>query len=521
MRMTIFSIILAIIAIIIGYVAGYVFHKNIVEKQVDDANQSASSIIENARKQAETDRREALIEAKDESHKYRSDVEKELKKRRSEVQKQEDRLLQREEALDHKDSAIDKRESSLEKKEQRFNSEQKRLDDQQQRATALVNERQQELERVSNLSRDEAKDLILTETRDSLSDERALIIREGIAEAESQVKESSKKMLALAIQRGASDMATDTTVTVVSLPNDDMKGRIIGREGRNIRNFENTTGVDLIIDDTPEAVILSSFDPIRREIADIALKKLIQDGRIHPARIEEMVEKARKELDDTIRQTGEQTIFDLGIHSMNPELVKMVGRLKYRTAYGQNVLNHSVEVANLAGILAAELGEDVAVAKRAGLLHDIGKAAEHETDESHVQIGIDIAKKFKESSTVIDSIASHTGDQDPKYIISVLVNTANSISAARPGARSTTLQSYIHRLEKLENIANEFEGVKKSYAIQAGREVRVIVRPNKINDLKAVTLTHNIRKAVEKQLEYAGKVKVTVVREVRAVDFAK
>ncbi|WP_353990159.1 ribonuclease Y [Pediococcus argentinicus] len=519
--MNIFSIILAIIAIVVGYFGGYFIHKNIVEKQNENAKVTADSIIEDARKQAETDRREALLEAKDESHKYRSEVEGELKKRRSELQKQEDRLLQREESLDRKDNFFEKRESSLERKEQKLTSEQKHIEEQQQRASSLVEERQTELERVSKLSQDDAKDLIIEETKANLADERALIIKDGIEDAEHQVNEKAKSLIAQAIQRVATDMAAETTVTVVSLPNDDMKGRIIGREGRNIRNFENVTGVDLIIDDTPEAVVLSSFDPVRREVAHIALEKLIQDGRIHPARIEEMVEKARKELDDNIRKTGEQTIFDLGIHSMNPELVKLIGTLKYRTSYGQNVLNHSVEVANLAGILAAELGEDVTVAKRAGLLHDIGKAVDHETDESHVQIGVELAKKYKESKVVINAIESHEDDNKAQYVISVLVSAADSISAARPGARSETLQSYIHRLDKLEQLSNGFEGVKKSYAIQAGREVRVIVRPNKINDLKAVTLTHNIRKAIENELEYAGKVKVTVVREVRAVDFAK
>jgi ribonuclease Y len=519
--MIILYIILAIIAIVVGYCAGFFMHKRLIEKQTANASNSADVIVENARKQAETDRREKLLEAKDESHRYRAKVEKELKERRAELQKQEDRLLQREDSLDRKDNSFEKRENSLERKEQKLALDQKHIDEQQQKASSLVEERQQELERVSNLTQEDAKNLIISETEAKLEKERALIIKEGLEDAESEADETARKLIAEAIQRSAADMASETTITVVSLPNDDMKGRIIGREGRNIRNFQTVTGVDLIIDDTPEAVVLSSFDPIRREIARIALDKLIQDGRIHPARIEEMVDKAKKEMDDNIRKTGEQAVFDLGIHSMNPELIKLIGQLKYRTSYGQNVLNHSIEVANLAGVLAAELGEDVTVAKRAGLLHDIGKAVQHETDTSHAQLGVDLAKKYKESATVINAIAAHHDSVEAQHVISVLVAAADSISAARPGARSDTLQNYIHRLEKLEQISNEFDGVKKSYAIQAGREVRVIVKPNKINDLKAVMLTHNIRKAIEQELEYAGKVKVTVVREVRAVDYAK
>jgi ribonuclease Y len=519
--MIILYIILAIIAIVVGYCAGFFMHKRLIEKQTANAGNSADVIVENARKQAETERREKLLEAKDESHRYRAKVEKELKERRAELQKQEDRLLQREDSLDRKDNSFEKRENSLERKEQKLALDQKHIDEQQQKASSLVEERQQELERVSNLTQEDAKNLIISETEDKLEKERALIIKEGLEDAEAEADQTARKLIAEAIQRSAADMASETTITVVSLPNDDMKGRIIGREGRNIRNFQNVTGVDLIIDDTPEAVVLSSFDPIRREIARIALDKLIQDGRIHPARIEEMVEKAKKEMDDNIRKTGEQAVFDLGIHSMNPELIKLIGQLKYRTSYGQNVLNHSIEVANLAGVLAAELGEDVTVAKRAGLLHDIGKAVQHETDTSHAQLGVELAKKYKESATVINAIAAHHDGVEAQHVISVLVAAANSISAARPGARSDTLQNYIHRLEKLEQISNNFDGVKKSYAIQAGREVRVIVKPNKINDLKAVMLTHNIRKAIEKELEYAGKVKVTVVREVRAVDYAK
>lgn len=515
------TVILAVIMLVVGLILGYAVRKQMHEKTLIAARDTADGIIAGAKKEAETQKKEALLEAKDENHRYRTEIENELKERRAEVSKQENRLIQREETLDRKDDTLDKKERSLENKENKISSRQQLIDEKQKEVSSLIEKQQTELERIAALSQDDAKAMIISQTKDELAEERAVMIKESEESAKESADRKAKSLIAYAIQRSAADAVSETTVSVVNLPNDDMKGRIIGREGRNIRTLETLTGIDLIIDDTPEAVILSGFDPVRREIARMALEKLIQDGRIHPARIEEMVEKSRKEMDERIRQIGEQAIFDVGIHSMHPDLIKIIGRLHFRTSYGQNVLNHSIEVAKLVGALAAELGEDVTLAKRAGLLHDIGKALDHEVEGSHVEIGVEIARKYHENEVVVNTIASHHGDVEPTSIIAVLVAAGDAISAARPGARSESLENYIHRLEKLEAITNSFSGVKNSYAIQAGREVRVMVKPDEISDLDAVVLTRDIRKRIENELDYPGHIKVTVIRETRTVEYAK
>ncbi len=514
-----------LLAIIVGLVVGLgigIFVANTRHtKEIADAQNSAVGIINAANKEAETLKKEALLEAKEENQKYRSQIESEIKGSRQELKSQENRLLQREKLLDRKDDSLEKREHTLEGKETKLAAKQHVIDEREKEVEKLIEQQQTELQRIAELTKEDAAQVIMKQTEEELSHELTIMVKESEQRAKEEADRKAKNLLSLAIQRCAADQVSELTVSVVNLPNDEMKGRIIGREGRNIRTLETLTGIDLIIDDTPEAVVLSGFDPIRREIARMTLEKLIQDGRIHPARIEEMVEKSRKEMDERVREYGEQAAFEVGAHTLHPDLIKILGRLHFRTSYGQNVLNHSVEVAKLAGVLAAELGEDIQLAKRAGLLHDIGKALDHEIEGSHVEIGAELAAKYRENKVVVNAIASHHGDTEATSIISVLVAAADALSAARPGARSESLENYIRRLENLENISNSFEGVESSFAVQAGREVRVMVKPEEISDLDAVRLVRDIRKKIEDELDYPGHIKVTVIRETRAVDYAK
>ncbi|MCI7686531.1 MAG: ribonuclease Y [Eubacteriales bacterium] len=508
------SVIVGLVALVIGLFAGYVLRKSIGEKEIGSAEQKAQNILLDAETSAENKQKEMILEAKEEAHKLRSDVEKEIRDRRNEINKTEKRIQGKEENIDRKMNSIERREQELTKKEHSMQEKHKEIDEYLQKQV-------EELEKISGYSREEARHLLLEEIEKDVRKDASAMITQVEAEAKEEADKRAKDIITLAIQRCAADQVAESTVSVVQLPNDDMKGRIIGREGRNIRAIETLTGVDLIIDDTPEAVILSGFDPIRREIAKIALEKLIVDGRIHPARIEEMVQKATKEVNNIIKEEGEQACFETGVHNLNPEMVKLLGRLKYRTSYGQNVLKHSIEVSLLAGLMASELGYDTRLAKRAGLLHDIGKSIDHEVEGTHVEIGVNICKKYKEPWKVINAVEAHHGDTEPTTMEAVLVSAADALSAARPGARRETLESYIKRLETLETIANSTKGVERSYAIQAGREIRIIVKPNQVKDNEVPMLARDVAKKIESELEYPGHIKVNVIRETRAVDYAK
>ena len=497
-----------------GIIVGYFVRKNISEAKIGQAEKMADDIIDKANKEAETLQKEKLLEAKEEIHKWRNEAEKENKERRIEVQKFEKRIIQKEEVLD-------KKLQTLENKEYVLNDKLKKIDKKEEQIEAIKVQQLEKLESISGITSDKAKEIILTNAERDVRREMSIMIKEIESQAKEEADKKSREIIGYAIQKCAADHVAETTVTVVNLPNDEMKGRIIGREGRNIRTLETLTGIDLIIDDTPEAVILSGFDPIRREVARIALEKLIADGRIHPARIEEMVEKARKEVDNIIKEYGEQAAFETGVHGLHPELIRLLGRLNYRTSYGQNVLKHSIEVAHIAGIMAAEIGADVKLAKRAGLLHDIGKSVDHEMEGTHVEIGMDLLRRYKESKDVIHAMSTHHGDYEPQTIEAVLVTAADAISAARPGARRETLEAYIKRLEKLEEIANSYEGVDKSFAIQAGREIRIMVKPENVSDEDIHLLARDMTKRIEDELEYPGQIKVSIIRETRAIEYAK
>ena len=510
----IICIILVVVVAVISSLISVMVRKSTIEKKVGSAEERSREIIDEAIKTAEAKKKEALLEAKEENLKTKNELDKEIKERRAEVQRYEKRVLNKEESVEKKADSLDKKENSLKAKEEELARTQAKVDQ-------LSEQRVQELERISGLTSEQAKEQLLKTVEEEIKIETAKLVKELENQAKEEADKKAKEIVVNAIQKCATDHVSETTISVVSLPNDEMKGRIIGREGRNIRTLESLTGVDLIIDDTPEAVVLSGFDPIRREVARIALEKLVVDGRIQPTRIEEMVNKAQKEVETMIREEGEAATLEVGVHGIHPELVKLLGKMKFRTSYGQNALKHSIEVAHLSGMLAAELGLDVRIAKRAGLLHDIGKAVDHEMEGTHIQLGVDLCRKYKESATVINAVEAHHGDVEPETLIACIVQAADAISAARPGARRETLETYTNRLKQLEDITNSFEGVDKSFAIQAGREIRVMVIPEKVSDADMVLMARDIAKQIEDELEYPGQIKVNIIRESRAIDYAK
>ena len=503
-----------LISLAIGTVIGIAYRKKVAESKIHSAEEESKKIVSMAKKEAENLKKAKIIEAKEEIVNSRNELDQEIKERRGEVQRQETRLIQKEENLE-------RRAENYEKKEENLNKREKELEEEKQKLEELHSQELKELQRIASLSKEEAKNILLREVEKDITAEKAAIIREANQKAKDDAKKNARELLTYAVQKCAADHSQETTVSIVALPSDEMKGRIIGREGRNIKALETLTGVDLIIDDTPEAVVLSGFDPLRREVAKIALEKLIEDGRIHPAKIEEVVEKAKQELEETIKEEGERAAIESGVIGLHPDIIKLIGKLKYRTSYGQNVLNHSIEVSNLARIMAEELGLDAKLARRAGLLHDIGKALDHDMEGTHVEIGVEILKKYKENPLVINAVEAHHEDVEPQTLEAVLIQAADAISASRPGARRETLEAYIKRLQNLEEIADSFDGVEKSFAIQAGREVRIIVKPDKINDDQMTILARDVAKKVENEMDYPGQIKVNVIRETRTVDFAR